>query len=130
MNFTELFQTNLRRIRKNSGMTQDALAQKMHVGRTTIANWEIGATSPGPDNFDAIAKALGVGVWELFIPEEMSPQSRQAKSVQESLMTLLEYTQNKLREDLQKSGVKPEVIDLFEEQVPQPGPPPQVKRSS
>lgn len=38
--------SNIKALRALCGMTQDALAQRINVNRATIANWEIGRTSP------------------------------------------------------------------------------------
>lgn len=40
----------INQIRKMAGMTQEELAEKMHVSRQTISKWETGASSPDLEN--------------------------------------------------------------------------------
>ena len=41
-----LLGTNIKQARATKRMTQDDLAQCINVNRATVANWEIGRTSP------------------------------------------------------------------------------------
>ena len=53
---------NLERLRKESGYTQEALAEKVGVSRQAVSNWEKGISSPDTDNLIALAKLYGVMV--------------------------------------------------------------------
>ena len=52
--------------RKTRGLTQKELAQKVGVSRALISLVEIGAVRPYPSLKKRIARALGVGVRDLF----------------------------------------------------------------
>ena len=49
----------IRIMREDAGMTQERLCRKTGISRPTLANWEVGRTSPSLDNFVLIARATG-----------------------------------------------------------------------
>ncbi len=53
-------------MRNKAGITQDALADKLHIDRSTIAKWETGAANPRADKIPALAEALECKIEELF----------------------------------------------------------------
>jgi transcriptional regulator with XRE-family HTH domain/ankyrin repeat protein len=57
---TETVGMNIRRLRKERGMTQEALARKAQIERATISKYESGKLTPTPDNLVEIEKALKV----------------------------------------------------------------------
>lgn len=62
----DLFAENLRKIRKNKGLTQEALAEKLNLSLQAVQNWENCRTFPVPDNLDRLSEALDVPVWDFF----------------------------------------------------------------
>ena len=57
---------NLSKVRKDRGLTQEALASKLNVVRQTISKWENGTAVPDADTLCKIADALDVSVAELL----------------------------------------------------------------
>lgn len=57
---------NIRRCRKEKGLTQDALAQEMNVTAQAISKWENGQSMPDIGLLLPLAKVLGIGVDELL----------------------------------------------------------------
>ena len=57
---------NIHKLRKSKGLSQEALAEVINVSRQTISNWEIGETSPNPEQLKLLSKALNVSVDELL----------------------------------------------------------------
>ena len=49
---------NIRRYREEKKLTQDALAEKLHVTRQAGSNWETGKNQPDLDMLEALAGAL------------------------------------------------------------------------
>ena len=49
---------NIRRFRVQKKLTQDALAEKLHVTRQAVSNWETGKNQPDLEMLEAMAKAL------------------------------------------------------------------------
>ena len=57
---------NIRKIRRQKGITQDALAEQLHVTRQAVSNWETGKNQPDLDMLESISQALGVELTELL----------------------------------------------------------------
>lgn len=61
----------LSRLRKEKGVTQEELAEKLFVTRQAVSRWERGETEPGIDMRKLIAAALNVPVALLLeLPDE------------------------------------------------------------
>ena len=65
------FAKKLQMLRKQRGMTQEELADKLYVSRTAISKWESGRGYPGIDSLKAIAIFFSVTVDELLSGEEI-----------------------------------------------------------
>ena len=63
-----LIGTNLRRLRRGKGLTQEALAEKAGLSRAGYRNIETGKTSPRSSTLEALAEALGAPMPELLTP--------------------------------------------------------------
>ena len=57
---------NIQKLRKDFKLSQEQLAEKIDVTRQTISNWELGETSPNPEQLKLLSKALGVSIDELL----------------------------------------------------------------
>ena len=57
---------DLKKIRTERNLTQQALADQIHCARTVIANIEIGLARPSVETAKALGSALGVNWWEFF----------------------------------------------------------------
>jgi transcriptional regulator with XRE-family HTH domain len=53
-------------LRKKSGLSQDALADKLGVSRQAVSKWERAESSPDTDNLICLAKIYGVSLDELL----------------------------------------------------------------
>lgn len=53
---------NIVKSRKEQGMSQEQLAQKLHVTRQAVSNWETGRSQPGLDMLEALAGAFGTDI--------------------------------------------------------------------
>lgn len=61
---------NIKKFRAEKNLTQDALAEKIHVTRQAISNWENDKTKPDIEALEALATALEVQVEELIYGEK------------------------------------------------------------
>lgn len=61
---------NLKRLRQRAGLTQDALAERLHVTRQAVSSWETGKTAPDVETLTALAAALEVDVRALIYGPE------------------------------------------------------------
>ena len=57
---------NLQRLRKEKGLSQEDVAQKLFVSRQSVSKWENGNAEPGVENLIALAKLYGVTLDELI----------------------------------------------------------------
>ena len=54
------FGQNLAKERKQAGISQEELAEKLHLTRQTISKWETGASAPDVEGLRALCRALDV----------------------------------------------------------------------
>lgn len=66
---------NLKQLRHERGYSQQKLAQKLNVSRSTVAMWETGSSEPSLQMIQRIADVLSVSVAELF-GEPADPSAR------------------------------------------------------
>ena len=57
---------NLKQLRQQEKLTQDALAERLHVTRQAVSSWETGKTQPDIETLTALAEALHADVRELI----------------------------------------------------------------
>ena len=53
-------------LRKKRGLSQEQLGEKINVTRQTISNWELGETSPNPEQLKLISQELNISIDELL----------------------------------------------------------------
>lgn len=87
------FRANLRRIRRERGLTQEGLAELCGWGQSRISNYEIptdreGSRTPDVDDAVILAKALNVPIQELY-----GEQSQPAKLDPETMASALKLTE-------------------------------------
>jgi len=57
---------NIKQLRNVKGITQDQLAEKLHVTRQAVSNWENGKTQPDIETLSALAECFEITVEELI----------------------------------------------------------------
>ncbi|MBO5121165.1 MAG: helix-turn-helix transcriptional regulator [Bacilli bacterium] len=62
---------NIYNLRKAKGFSQEYMAEQINVSRQTISNWELGETSPNPEQLLLLSKTLETSVDNL-LGNEMS----------------------------------------------------------
>ena len=65
------FHEKLQELRKQKGMTQEELAERLYVSRTAISKWESGRGYPNIDSLKAIAAFFSITVDELLSTDEV-----------------------------------------------------------
>lgn len=65
------FNQKLQELRKQYGMTQEELAEALHVSRTAVSKWESGRGYPNIESLKDIAKFFSVTVDELISPDQV-----------------------------------------------------------
>ena len=56
----------LARLRREKGLSQEQIAQQLHVTRQTVSSWETGRTVPGAEMLAPLAQALGAPLSDLL----------------------------------------------------------------
>lgn len=56
---------NIYTLRKEKGLSQEKLAEKINVSRQTISNWELGETMPNPEQLILLSNELNKSIDEL-----------------------------------------------------------------
>lgn len=64
--------------RREMGLTQQQLADKLNLSNKTISKWESGAGSPDISNLAEVAKVLGITVDELLNGERKTAEPEEA----------------------------------------------------
>ena len=72
------------RERKKACLSQEALAEQLHVTRQTISNWESGRSLPDIESLKALAQALNVPI-ERLIYDQQAVQTEQASALFQNL---------------------------------------------
>ncbi len=73
------FNEKLQELRKNKGLTQEELAEKLFVSRTAISKWESGRGYPSIDSLKERARYFSVTIDELICPEEILSAAEEEK---------------------------------------------------
>ncbi len=61
-----MLKDTIKKLRTGQGLSQDELAERVHVVRQTVSKWERGTSVPDADSLVALARALGVSAAELL----------------------------------------------------------------
>jgi transcriptional regulator with XRE-family HTH domain len=69
----DILAKNMRRLRAESGLTQEALAHESGMNRTYLSSVERSERNVSIDNVARIAEALGVEAWTLLRNERLKP---------------------------------------------------------
>lgn len=70
------FTQNLRRARKAAGLTQQQLADRLHITRQSVSSWELGRTEPDFETAGRLAEIFGTSVSSLLGEDEKPPYPR------------------------------------------------------
>ena len=68
----------LKEARKQAGLSQEQLAEKLSVSRSAVAKWESGKGIPDVENLKGISKLLNISI-DYLLDDENSLESVQMK---------------------------------------------------
>ena len=80
---------NLKKLRTDKNLTQDALAEKINVTRQTISSWENDRTQPDIDMLELLADAFEVGIEELIYGEKRKVGLEAPKNDKHKIMNIV-----------------------------------------
>ena len=85
------FNQKLQELRKQKGLTQEELAEKLYVSRTAISKWESGRGYPNIESLRAIAKFFSVTLDDLLSSDEVLTIAEADNKQKEKLFCDLTY---------------------------------------
>lgn len=97
----------IQKVRKEKGLTQKELAERIHVSDKTISKWENGNSAPNTEILSELCLALDISVNELLSGERILPEVY-SKKAEENMMLLL-----KDQERQKKAGVWSMVLGII-----------------
>jgi transcriptional regulator with XRE-family HTH domain len=77
------FNNKLYELRKQKGLSQEELANRLNVSRQTVSKWEVGESTPDMEKLVAMSDLFGVSLDELVLdkaPEKAEPTEQVIKS--------------------------------------------------
>lgn len=83
----------IREMRKEQGMTQEQLAEKLDVSQKSISRWENGKTMPDLSLYEPLCEALGVQVSELLYAKRMSNDEKVVQGEKTALNLIMTKSQ-------------------------------------
>lgn len=115
----------LAEMRKQAGLSQEALAEKLGISRQAVSKWERAESAPDTDNLIALSKLYGVSLDELLLPgqpekSQQSPFEEEAPAAPEPPDPFAEEndTHSVPQESFEESEVfQPEEVSQEEESV-------------
>ena len=67
---------NIRRLRQERGLTQEALGERLSVTRQTVSQWERGVAYPDVATLQRVAETMDVGLLTVLYGAEEPPENR------------------------------------------------------
>ena len=92
---------NIKNLRTAAGLSQEELAQKLHVVRQTVSKWEKGLSVPDADMLIALAQALDTRPAALLGPESAGEAAAQNQA--DELAEKLQDLNSRLAEQIEKN---------------------------
>ncbi|MGT2906542.1 helix-turn-helix domain-containing protein [Streptococcus dentiloxodontae] len=71
------FEARLRTYRKQLGLSQEKMAEAIHVSRQAVTKWESGAGTPDLSNLKALSDLFGISIDELLSGEKTAHASKE-----------------------------------------------------
>lgn len=81
-----MLRDNLKRLREEAGLTQDELAQRLHIVRQTVSKWERGASVPDADMLARIAALYEVSASSLLDEQSIADAELEYIATQTALL--------------------------------------------
>ncbi|WP_225430749.1 helix-turn-helix transcriptional regulator [Levilactobacillus brevis] len=81
------FKDDIKTLRRQSNLTQEALAQKLHVTRQTVSTWETGKNMPSLETLHALSQLFNISLEKLLFNEEIAMK----KDKEPSLATQIDH---------------------------------------
>ena len=99
------FHNKLYNLRKQKGLSQEELANRLNVSRQTVSKWEVGDSTPDMEKLIAISEMFGISLDELVM-DKVPDQMGETLSKSETVSQLKENVFTDGKKKMLKKGVK------------------------
>ena len=99
------FHNKLYNLRKQKGLSQEELANRLNVSRQTVSKWEVGDSTPDMEKLIAISDMFGISLDELVM-DKVPDQMGETFSKSETVSQLKENVFTDGNKKMLKKGVK------------------------
>ena len=99
------FHNKLYNLRKQKGLSQEELANRLNVSRQTVSKWEVGDSTPDMEKLIAISDMFGISLDELVM-DKVPDQMGETLSKSETVSQLKENVFTDGKKKMVKKGVK------------------------
>lgn len=109
------FNNKLYELRKQKGLSQEELANRLNVSRQTVSKWEVGDSTPDMEKLIAISDLFGISLDELVLnktPEPAPAPTEQATAKSELYSDIKEHVLTDDNKKKAKKGAKIALIAL------------------
>jgi len=114
---------HIRYARRQLGLSQQDLATRVGVTRSTIIQWESGATEPSSRKLGLVAHVAGMRLEELLAdPQEPTVREEKGPEQTEDALAFERLAQLWLRLSDRDRRVLLRMVEVLAEDEPQPGP--------
>jgi transcriptional regulator with XRE-family HTH domain len=91
-------------LRKQKGLSQEELANRLNVSRQTVSKWEVGESSPDMEKLVAISELFDISLDELVLDKAVKKEEASEQVVQSELYS--DIKEHVLTEDNKKKAKK------------------------
>ena len=88
------FKDDIKTLRRQSNLTQEALAQQLHVTRQTVSTWETGKNMPSLETLHALSQLFNISLEKLLFNEEIAMKKDKEPSLATRTIPLRVDTSN------------------------------------
>jgi transcriptional regulator with XRE-family HTH domain len=98
------FNNKLYELRKQKGLSQEELANRLNVSRQTVSKWEVGESSPDMEKLVAISELFDISLDELVLDKAVKKEEASEQVVKSELHS--DIKEHVLAEDNKKKAKK------------------------
>ena len=105
------FNNKLYELRKQKGLSQEELANRLNVSRQTVSKWEVGESSPDMEKLVAISELFDISLDELVLDKAVKKGEVSEQTVKSDLYSdikehvLTEDNKKKTKKGLKIAGI-------------------------
>lgn len=76
---------NIKKLRMQKDITQEQLAERLHVTRQAVSNWENGKTQPDVETLSMLAECFEISVEELIYGKKEEPAKEKKVVIEKTI---------------------------------------------